>query len=295
MNSTLHLATRSGLRAGSAAIPDPFRAVENRAASPIAASPPPLDLPARLPRPTHADDDVQLLFGAFGDALLSPATVHRLVDAALVFEGRPGRLPVASPRDPLPAWWLVRHGTVALGETTPEGEFIERQRLQRGQWLDVAGALSGQGTWLQPARLLSRAELIALPLRDLGRACAADEAFALAFGRVLASQVREVQGRLLQLSQADVGSRVARWLLEQAVQHHALLVGGRWSMVMRKQDLASHLGTTAESLSRALARLSRQGVIRMQGYAITVLQPELLKDLAASPVKRRRHGEAGAF
>lgn len=238
--------------------------------------------------PRSLDDDVQLLFAAFGDALLSPATVRDLADAALVFELRPGALPVESPRDPTPAWWLVRQGTVAVGESCADGEFAERQRLQRGQWLDIAGALSGQGSWLQAARVLTRAELLAVPLRALTAACARDEAFALAFGRVLATQARELHHRIVLMNQADAGSRLACWLVEQARQHHALRPGGRWTMVMRKQDLASHLGTTAETLSRSLTRLIRDGIIRVQRYVITVLEPDRLKALAASPVKRRR-------
>ena len=132
---------------------------------------------------------------------------------------------------------------------------------------------------------LDHVELLSIPVRRLIAACASDEAFALAFGRVLAMQVRELHEDLTQWAQADVVARVSRWLLKQAELHHARHPGAHWTMDMRKQDMANHLGTSAESVSRTLMRLSREGYIRMRGYTITMLDLAGLEALSAAWVR----------
>lgn len=216
-------------------------------------------------------DDVELLTRAFGGEGLLPRTMTYLANAATPHACPPGPLVIAAPVDPAPAWYLVRHGTVVTGEFSAAGEFVERQRHRRGQWLDTAGAMSGNGSWLRTPKCLDDVELLSIPVSDLTAACALDGRFALAFGRVLAMQVRELHEDLTQWAQADVGARVSRWLLKQAELHHARRAGANWTMDMRKQDMANHLGTSAESVSRTLMRLSREGYIRMSGYTITML------------------------
>lgn len=230
-------------------------------------------------------EDVELLMRAFGGRGVCVETMNSLEAAARLFECPPGLLEIESPSEPVPAWWLVRAGTVATGEFSASGEFVERDRHRRGQWLDTAGALSGDGTWVRTPMCLSPVELLAIPVQDLAAACARDPAFALEFGRVLATQVRDLRQDLSQWAQADVVARVARWLLRQAELHHALRSGSSWTMDMRKLDMANHLGTTAESISRTLRRLARDGYIRMRGYTITMVNVDGLQALATAWIR----------
>jgi len=49
-----------------------------------------------------------------------------------------------------------------------------------------------------------------------------------------------------------------------------------------KRELASQIGTIAETLSRALKKLSSSGLIEVKGPEITILDPDGLSQLAES-------------
>lgn len=223
--------------------------------------------------------ELTLLAAAFDVGPRVHATLQSLAQSASILDVGAGPLELASPCSPVPSWWLVCRGSVALG-ATGTGRFMERWRLGPGDWLDVAGALSPPGSWLCQAQCQGAVQLMSLPLTALARACQRDADLTLACGRVLATQVRRLNDQLQELCSADVGARVARWLLQGATQAGTGPQGARWRIRERKQDIAHHLSTTAESLSRALRRLCEAGVIDMRGYEITVRDAPRLQALA---------------
>jgi CRP-like cAMP-binding protein len=80
----------------------------------------------------------------------------------------------------------------------------------------------------------------------------------------------------------DVLARCATWLLDHARLDEA--DGGRQTgslqLQQRKRAVAQELGTTAETFSRTLAQLSRNGLIEMHGYALRLLDVQALQRLA---------------
>jgi CRP/FNR family transcriptional regulator len=250
--------------------------------------------PADRPRRTAASGrerssaDVDLLARAFGAPSLSPGTLQQLSECALIVPLDEGPVTLPSPRQVVPAWWLVRRGRLAMGVVSASGEFVERRCLARGDWFDVAGALSPPGTWLCAALCRTPAELMVLPLKTLAQACRNDEHFALAFGRVLAIQVRSMHEQLQEMCTSDVSVRVARWLLQEAAAMGMNHAGGRWILADRKQAIAQHLSTTPESLSRTFSRFGTCGAIRVNGYEITIVDLDALHALAEPAVRRTR-------
>lgn len=236
----------------------------------------------------RSSDDVELLARAFDRASVSVGTLQRLSECALIVPVDEGPVAIPSPRQIVAAWWLVRRGRVVTGVYSASDDFVERRCLERGDWLDVAGALSPPGTWLCAAQCRTPAELMALPLKVLAQACRHDEHFALAFGRVLAIQVRTMHEQLQEMCTSDVSVRVARWLLQQATAVGMAHPGGKWILVERKQAIAQHLSTTPESLSRAFSRFCTCDAIRVNGYEITIVDPDALRALAEPPIRRAR-------
>lgn len=236
-----------------------------------------------VPAPWPDASDAALLRAAFAPALPADALLQRLLEAARLVRCAPGPLTIASPRRPEPSWWLLRSGRIGLGPRTAEGVVAEQHWIGPGDWLDVAGALSGHGGWLEQAVCHTPVELLALPLAALYEACAADPAFAQAFAGVLAQRVRSLTDTLQELTGADVPVRFARWLLRQlAAQGDDESATPQLVLGERKQAIARTLRTTSETLSRTLSRLSREGILEVKGYALTVRDPAALRALARS-------------
>lgn len=136
-------------------------------------------------------DDVQVLQQALAIANWPLGRWRRLAQAARLVRCAQGPLSLASPRRPEPSWWLVRRGEMAVGRRLPDGRFQEVRRLGPGQWLDVAGALTPPGTWLDDAICTQPSELLAVPVQALWQACGHGPEGVAALAGVLAERLRE--------------------------------------------------------------------------------------------------------
>lgn len=237
---------------------------------------------AAPPAPWPDASDLALLRRAFAPAVPDEAVLQRLLDAARLLRCLAGPLAVASPRRPEPSWWLLRAGRIGLGPRGGGGMVLEQRWIGPGEWLDVAGALSGHGGWLEHAVCHTPVELLAVPLAALYEACAADSAFAQAFAGVLAQRVRGLNDTLQELAGADVPVRFARWLLRQLAAQGDDSATPTLVLAQRKQQIARQLRTTSETLSRTLSKLARSGLLEVHGYVLTVRDPAALRTLARS-------------
>lgn len=259
--------------------------------------------------------DINLLRKAFGSSLIQEKTLLELAAVVRFVRCRPGPLELESPCTPVASWWLVHQGRLNLGTRTSDGTFVDHRGIGEGDWLDVAGALSTPRTWVDQAVCLSTVDLIGLPVNSLFTACARDPAFAQAFGRVMAAQVRNLNDRMSDITTVDVPIRLARWLLRRIGAEEPLPGPALASQVVastaegepgsaqtddpslkpihlvlqeRKQTIAQQLGTTAETLSRTLRRLAETGILEVHRHELTVLDLSALHTLAHPPGLRRR-------
>jgi len=177
------------------------------------------------------------------------------------------------------ALWLVVQGSVALGRSCTAG-FHQRHSVSAGEWLDLGSALLG-GRHLEDAQAQTDAVLWQLPLADLRRCAAHHRSVMSALAAALASQVSSLVERTRGLMTKDVRGRCATWLLshaERAQADHRIV--SRFNLQQRKRAVAQQIGTTAETFSRTLRQLSQDGLIAVEGYAITLLDVDALRRLA---------------
>lgn len=234
--------------------------------------------------PTRVHPDIALLRRAFAPAQPSEATLERLRTHSLVVRHGIGNLELAGPAHPVPAWWLLRRGRMSLGWQDEAGAFTARHLIGLGDWLDVAGAMSEAPAWVDAAQCRTPVELLALPLRTLFEACAVDPELMRAVGQLLAGRVRTLSDTLHDVITADVPARLARWLLRRAggVQRAADAEEDAPRLVLTelKQAIAAQLGTSSETFSRALRRLADAGIVKVQGYELTLLDLPALHAIA---------------
>ena len=92
--------------------------------------------------------------------------------------------------------------------------------------------------------------------------------------------VQRSRRTIMRLTLTPVPARVASFLLDETDPKHSGAPGHSGiEHTLSHQDLALLLGTTRESVTRVLDRLSRDGVIAVSRRSIEVLQPDRLRQL----------------
>ncbi|HLM55009.1 MAG TPA: Crp/Fnr family transcriptional regulator [Pyrinomonadaceae bacterium] len=117
--------------------------------------------------------------------------------------------------------------------------------------------------------------------RDVRRLCLEHPEIALAALKVLAGRLRRCAELVETLSLREVGQRLARFLLAEARAR-----GGREgaglavNLTHTNQQIAARVGSVREVVSRALARLQHDGLIRLEGRRLTIPDERALASFA---------------
>ncbi|WP_028319252.1 Crp/Fnr family transcriptional regulator [Desulfobulbus elongatus] len=125
------------------------------------------------------------------------------------------------------------------------------------------------------AETLTEAELLFFPRAEFVDLVVATPSLALNMLAVLSLRLRRFAAQIENLSLKEVPGRLASHLCylmdEQRRQDRVVLD-------IPKGQLASLLGTSAETLSRIFSRMTEEGLIRVEGKTIVILDPEGLRE-----------------
>lgn len=175
---------------------------------------------------------------------------------------------------------VLHEGRVKLVRTSADGHERVLRIVEPGDVVGEVALLTGEAAHhdaiaLSPVAACvidaTAVETILAGHPDVGRAMLAS----------LARRVLSLERLLASMTAADVGTRLAAYLIELPTRRHdgRLVV----HLPMAKKDVASLLGTTPETLSRQLASLTRRGVLTSPTpREVVVLDPEALEEIAES-------------
>lgn len=102
--------------------------------------------------------------------------------------------------------------------------------------------------------------------------------------RELGRRLRRLVRLVDRLALKSVPARVAATLLELATSGGCARDGGELVLKRTQEELASELGTTRESVSRALSTLRRERIIQMTDQTVRILDFEALRDTSGVPL-----------
>ncbi|MBN1477631.1 Crp/Fnr family transcriptional regulator [Candidatus Sumerlaeota bacterium] len=180
--------------------------------------------------------------------------------------------------EPADAFYLVTEGVVRVLRTTTEGQEATLHLVRPGEIFGLAPFFLDHPYPAMAVCSTTRGATLRFPrtpfLKLLGES--PDLAPRLLGG--LAVKLHEFTIRFESLTGQTLPVRLARWLildLAGEAKH-----GTTHELPMSKRNLAALLGATPETLSRALRRLAEEGVIRIGGKRITLLDPERLNEIA---------------
>lgn len=220
-----------------------------------------LDLLRRMP-----------LFGA-----VEPSAVRRLLERCDVIRLAAGAQ-VFLPSQEADRFYVVLGGRVKIFKLSAGGGEQILHLYGPGQSFGEA-AMWVQRHYPAQAQTLEDSTLLVITRQTLRAQIVSDPDLAMGMLAGLSSKLQEFNALIGQLSLKDVPARLASHLLDLARRGD----GRRLKLAQTKRELAGQLGTVPETLSRAFARLVKAGAIAVEGPVISILDADILADLAQEP------------
>ncbi len=209
------------------------------------------------------------LFAALNDAeldsLASRAGLRHHATGELLFqEGQP-----------CAGLFIVVKGRVRIFKLSPSGR--EQVLAVEGPGSSIAELpVFDGGVYPASASTMMDSEIVFLSRQDLRTLCLEKPEISLKMLQVVGGRLRRLVGIIEELSFTTVRHRLISWIIRQAA--------GRASFPLEvsHQELAAHIGTVRELVSRNLARLQAQGFIEVRGREVFIVDLDGLENDLAS-------------
>jgi CRP/FNR family transcriptional regulator len=178
--------------------------------------------------------------------------------------------------EPCPGVFLIVEGSVKIFRTSPGGREL-MLAIENAPSSVAEVPLFDGGPY--PASVRALAPVVALFINkgDFQQVCRQYPDVALKALAVVGVRLRHLVGLVESMTFGSVTQRLARLLLDTSREASAETFD-----LLTHQELASRLGTVREVVSRNLARFRTEGLIRMQGHQVQILNRAGLEQEARS-------------
>jgi CRP/FNR family transcriptional regulator len=169
-------------------------------------------------------------------------------------------------------FYLLAEGRVKIFKSSPDGKEQILHLFGPGEPFGEVAIFAGQG---YPAQAQAARDTVTLffPRAELRRLIAENPDLAFGLMAVMAARLRRFAAMLESFTLKEVPARLAAFILNLAPDG-----GERAELSFSKGQLASLLGATPETISRALARLKKAGLINEEKPFIHILdRPGLIR------------------
>ena len=173
--------------------------------------------------------------------------------------------------EPAKGLFVVASGEIRVFRQNEDG----REQVMH---IDRAGAVLGDVPVFDdgpyPASAVSEVEtdLLFIEKGDIRDLCVKYPSLALAALKLMAGRVRRHANLIDALSLHEVGQRLALFLLAEArVANFSADVPITFRLRLSNHEIASHIGSVRDVVSRALTRLKQQGLISIDDRDVTIL------------------------
>ncbi len=173
--------------------------------------------------------------------------------------------------DPCRGMFLLLSGSLKVFRSSPSG----REQILA---IEPPGALVAElplldgGSYPASCTAMEESRLLLLPVSVFEDLLRRYPAVALGTLRVVGRRLRHLVTLVDELSLLEVPQRLAKYLLTTSNR-----LGPTFTLTLSNQELAGRLGTVREIVSRALHRLQDEGLIRINGREIEILDAKGLR------------------
>ena len=178
--------------------------------------------------------------------------------------------------------YVVVSGRIRIFKTAPNGR--EQILAIEGPGTSIAELpVFDGGPYPASAAAAQESQLLFISRNEFRAFCLEHPEVALKVLQIVGSRLRRLVGIIEELSFTTLRHRLISWLLREArTNGHPGEQGTTFDLGISHQELAAHIGTVRELVSRNMARLQAQGFIRVNGREITILDQEGLESDMAS-------------
>jgi len=172
-------------------------------------------------------------------------------------------------------FYVVMSGRVKIYKLSARGDEQILHLYGPGKTFGEAAMWAGVNypAW---AQTLTDCELLCVPRDAIREAIRRDADLGMAMMAGLSAKLREFNILIEELSLKEVPARLAGVLLRESERSGATA----FRLKQTKRQLASQIGTVAETLSRALAKLKAAGIVEVEGSRVTILDADALERIA---------------
>lgn len=182
--------------------------------------------------------------------------------------------------EPADGFFLVASGSVKLSKISSDGKEKVLHFAYASETFAEA-AFFGDGRYPAEARALEKVEAFYFPRDAFMGLLERNPRFALNLIVTLSLLVRRFARQIEELIFAEVPTRLAAYLLDVAAKKSTTFQGRTYvDLEIKKGELASHLSTVSETLSRSLKKLKDDGVIEVNGSRVIIVDMARLKEIA---------------
>jgi len=183
--------------------------------------------------------------------------------------------------DAFDAVYAVRSGTVKSYSVTTAGEEQIIGFHMPGEIFGLGGLSSGQ--YSSGAIALETAAVCRIPFEEIEPLSRQLPSLQRHLFHLMSREIQEDQQLMLLLGKKTAEERIASLLLSLSSRlRRRGLSGARFRLPMSRGEMGNYLGLVVETVSRVLTRLQNNGVLKIQGREVEILEPKALADLAGT-------------
>lgn len=176
---------------------------------------------------------------------------------------------------PVTGIFFLYSGRVKVHKPWGDKELILRF-AQKGDVLGHRGLTSAEKIYSISATAMEDTTVCFVPLPFFAASMKVNPAVSVKLMEFFADELQEIERKMSSLVHQEVKGRLADALIHL---HH---LNHNQPFNISRQDLASYIGTTYETVYRNLQELSQDQLIEVDGKNITVLQDKKLKNIASA-------------
>ncbi|MEW6247942.1 MAG: Crp/Fnr family transcriptional regulator [Nitrospirota bacterium] len=192
------------------------------------------------------------------------------------------RQPLYLPGDPSSNVYLLKQGRVKIASTAPSGKEVTFDILEPGEVFGELEVLEERPRETA-AEALDDTLICVIRREDFDRYLRTHPDLSVKLTKLIGLRLRKIQSRVEDLVFRDVPARLAHLLLELS-KTDGVPDGPhiRLGIKLTHQEMANLIGCSRETVSTTLGQFREQGLIRIEGRSITLLNPDHLTRLVSS-------------
>ncbi len=173
--------------------------------------------------------------------------------------------------------YLLVDGVVRTFHASPDGE----RQIVAFHWPGDLFGLAEHGRHVTSAETITSSQIYRFPCQKLERFLLKNPKIEDGFLIKAIHDLRSAQRQLIIMGRLAIFRRLAVFLLDCSAHEHYFDKAKRLlTLPMSRYDIADYLGTSAETVTRALSRLTADGAVRRVSVRTLKLDLEKLKALA---------------